>query len=61
MTVSARTAGLLAKRGDLEEAEQILRVRADAGDLPAAIRLSKLQVGVTPDGRRRSARCGKLY
>jgi hypothetical protein len=38
-------ADLLAKRGDLDEAEQILQARTDAGDFSAAIRLSELQVG----------------
>jgi TPR repeat protein len=37
-----RLAGLLAKRGDLDEAEQVLRARADAGDGDAAWRLADL-------------------
>ena len=35
-------AELLARRGDLDEAEQILRARADAGDEPAAGQLARL-------------------
>ena len=34
--------GLLAKRGDPDGAEQILRARADAGDEDAAVRLAGL-------------------
>ena len=37
-----RLAGLLAERGDLDEAEQILRARADAGDRDAAWELADL-------------------
>ena len=37
-----RLAGLLAQRGDLDEAEQILRARADAGDEHAAGQLTDL-------------------
>jgi hypothetical protein len=40
-----RLAGLLAARGDLDEAEQILRARADAGDRSAAYQLAEMLAG----------------
>ena len=39
---ATQLAGLLADRGDFDEAEQILRARADAGDRYAARRLAGL-------------------
>ena len=41
-TPLVQLAGLLEERGDLDEAAQVLRARADAGDKPAAISLAYL-------------------
>ena len=44
-------ADLLAERGDLDEAAQVLRARADAGHIDAALRLVDLLAGRGDLGR----------